>query len=144
VLDATRPATCLQSSGRLGRVVLETVAIGSIVVRCFEWERMVAFWRAALGYEIGHADPNGGFVILRDPKGRGVNLSLDQTPEPRSGTRSWIHLDLYTTDQSAEVDRLVALGARRYPWRYPDGADYVVLEDPDRNLFCVVGVPEER
>ena len=120
------------------------VAIGSIVIRCFEFERMVAFWRAALGYEIGHADPNGGFVILRDPNGRGSNLSLDQTPAPRTGKRGWIHLDLYTTAQREEVERLVGLGARRYPWRYPPGADYVVLEDPDGNLFCVCDVPPER
>jgi len=30
------------------------------------------------------------------------------------------------------------MGARRYAWRYPPDADYVVLEDPDGNLFCVV------
>jgi biopolymer transport protein ExbD len=29
-------------------------------------------------------------------------------------------------------------GARRYPWRYSAGSDFVVLEDPDGNLFCVV------
>jgi hypothetical protein len=38
------------------------------------------------------------------------------------------------------VERLVALGARRYPWRYNPEADFVVLEDPDGNLFCVVQV----
>ena len=52
--------------------------------------------------------------------------------------RNWLHLDLYTDDQDREVERLVAVGARRYPWRYRPGADFVVLEDPDRNLFCVV------
>ena len=55
--------------------------------------------------------------------------------------QGWLHLDLYTTDQHDEVERLVGLGARRYPWKYHSGADYVVLEDPDRNLFCVVQVP---
>jgi hypothetical protein len=25
-----------------------------------------------------------------------------------------------------------------YPWKYPPDADFVVLEDPDGNLFCVV------
>jgi len=33
---------------------------------------------------------------------------------------------------------LLALGARRVAWRYPEGADYVVLADPDGNTFCVV------
>jgi len=121
----------------------ERVAVGSIVMRCFEYDRMYAFWQAALGYKVQHTDPNGGFVILRDPAGQGPNISIDQTPTRRSGKRGWLHLDLYTTNQALEVERLVALGARRYPWRYGADADYVVLEDPDGNLFCVVEVPQE-
>ena len=117
------------------------VTIGSIVIRCYEFERMSEFWQAALHYVVLHADPNGGFVILSDPQARGPNVSIDQSPARRTGKRSWIHLDLYTTNQSGEVERLVALGARRYPWRYGPHADYVVLEDPDGNLFCVVEVP---
>jgi hypothetical protein len=103
---------------------------------------MFDFWHAALNYEVQHTDPNGGFVILRDPARLGPNISIDQTPVRRTGKRSWLHLDLYTTNQAQEVERLVGLGARRYPWRYDAGADYVVLEDPDGNLFCVVGVDE--
>ncbi len=118
------------------------VRIGSIVVRCHAYERMFAFWQAALHYEVEHTDPRGGFVILRDPAGRGPNVSLDQAPVKRTGKRGWIHLDLYTRDQAGEVERLLGLGATRYPWRYNPGADYVVLEDPDGNLFCVVQLPE--
>jgi catechol 2,3-dioxygenase-like lactoylglutathione lyase family enzyme len=123
---------------------LERVTVGSIVILCYEFDRMVAFWRKALGYVVGHTDPNGGFVILSDPRGKGPNVSLDQRPAPRTGKRGWLHLDLYTTNQESEVERLVALGARRYAWRYPPRADYVVLEDPDRNLFCVVQVEEPK
>jgi catechol 2,3-dioxygenase-like lactoylglutathione lyase family enzyme len=123
---------------------LDRVTIGSIVIRCFEFDRMFAFWQAALRYEVEHTDPNGGFVILRDPRGIGPNVSLDRAPAQRTGKRSWLHLDLYTTNQHGEVERLVKLGARRYPWRYQPGADYVVLEDPDRNLFCVVQIPESN
>jgi catechol 2,3-dioxygenase-like lactoylglutathione lyase family enzyme len=120
------------------------VTIGSIVVRCHDYDAMFVFWQQALRYEIGHTDPNGGFVILKDPEGRGPNLSLDRSPTRRTGKRSWIHLDLYTTRQDDEVERLVQLGARRYAWDYPADADYVVLEDPDGNLFCVVHVPESE
>jgi catechol 2,3-dioxygenase-like lactoylglutathione lyase family enzyme len=116
----------------------EHVRIGSIVIRCHEFERMLDFWQAALGYVIGHSDE--GFVILKDPEGKGPNISLDRSLVKRTGRRSWLHLDLYTTDQTGEVERLVALCARRYRWRYEPDADYVVLEDPDRNLFCVVQV----
>ena len=115
----------------------EYVRIGSIVILCYEFDRMFAFWQAALRSEVEQTDPNGGFVILHDPLGRGPSISLKQSPTRRTGKRSWLHLDLYTKNQHDEVERLVQLGARRYPWRYPPHANYVVLEDPDGNLFCV-------
>lgn len=118
------------------------VTIGSIVIRCYEYDRMFAFWQAALHYEVEHTDPNGGFVILRDPGGKGPNISLDQSPTKRTGQRSWLHLDLYTKNQQAEVERLLQIGATRYAWKYGPDSDYVVLEDPDGNLFCVVQLPE--
>ena len=49
--------------------------VGSIVVHCFEFEKMLAFWRAALGY-VPRDPPSDGWVVLRDPGGRGPNLSL--------------------------------------------------------------------
>lgn len=110
--------------------------IGSIVIHCHEFDRMVAFWQQALGY-VPRAPASGGWLVLRDPLGQGPNLSFQARDRPRA-CRSWLHLDLYTDNQRVEVARLVALGARRYPWRYPPRADYVVLEDPDGNLFCVV------
>ena len=110
--------------------------IGSVVIACYEFDAMLAFWRPALGYEPREPARNG-WVVLTDPRGRGPNVSLNQVPT-RKKARSRLHLDLYTEDRDADVERLIGLGARRYPWRYPKGADYVVLEDPDGNLFCVV------
>jgi len=112
------------------------VKIGSIVIACFEFDRMLAFWQSALHY-VPREPAKSGWVVLRDPDGRGPNVSLNSVPKKRTA-RSRLHLDLYTDDQKAEVERLVALGATRYPWRYRPGADFVVLEDPDGNLFCVV------
>jgi hypothetical protein len=48
------------------------------------------------------------------------------------------HLDLYASERDTEVERLLSIGARRVNWRYPEGADYVVLADPDGNTFCVI------
>lgn len=111
--------------------------IGSIVIRCYEFGRMFAFWQEALGY-VPKYPADEGWVVLHDPAGTGPNLSLDRAPQKRAGKRGWLHLDLYAIDAPREVERLVGIGARRYPWRYPPNADYVVLEDPDGNLFCVV------
>jgi hypothetical protein len=41
-------------------------------------------------------------------------------------------------NREAEVERLTSVGATRYPWRYNPGSDFVVLQDPGGNLFCVV------
>jgi catechol 2,3-dioxygenase-like lactoylglutathione lyase family enzyme len=113
--------------------------IGSIVMRCFEFEKMLAFWQQALHYT-PREPAKRGWVVLRDPEGKGPNLSLDQVPEKRSGKRSRLHLDLYTNNREGEVERLIKFGATRYPWRYKPHDDFVVLEDPDGNLFCVVQV----
>jgi catechol 2,3-dioxygenase-like lactoylglutathione lyase family enzyme len=109
-------------------------------MRCYEFDKMLAFWKEALHY-VPREPAEGGWVVLRDPEGRGPDVSLDRLPEKRTGKRSRLHLDLYTNNQEDEVARLVDIGATRYPWRYRPGDDFVVLEDPDGNLFCVVQVP---
>src|SRR5690349_17865705 len=110
--------------------------VGSIVIRTEDTARQIAFWTAALGYEVGHRDED--FAILRPRDGHGPNLSLDQVPAkvqipPR------IHLDLYADDQAAEVERLKGLGASEVHWdKRPVDADYVIMADPEGNRFCVV------
>lgn len=81
------------------------------------------------------------FAILKE---EGPICLIDQVPEQRSGKRSRLHLDFYTDNRECEVERLVKVGATRYPWRYKPGDDFVVLEDPDGNLFCVVQVPRPK
>jgi Glyoxalase-like domain len=110
--------------------------IGSIVIHCHEFARMMTFWQETLHY-VPRSPASGGWVVLCDPTGKGPNLSL-QERDTRARRRSWLHLDLYTDHREDEVKRLIALGARLYPWRYRPGSDFVVLEDPDGNLFCVV------
>jgi len=110
--------------------------IGSIVIDCFDFDRMMAFWQAALGY-VPKEPPDGDWVILRDPKGKAPNVSLQHDPERLLG-RNWLHFDLYTNDQKGEMDRLLRLGAKRHAQEYGPNDDFRVLEDPDGNLFCVV------
>ncbi|HEY7079464.1 MAG TPA: VOC family protein [Nitrososphaeraceae archaeon] len=116
--------------------------IGSIVIACYQFDEMLAFWQEALHY-VPREPAKGGWVVLRDPDGKMPNLSLNQVPRKNSGRRSRLHLDLYTNNREAEVERLVKVGGNRYPWRYRQDADFVVLEDPDGNLFCVVQVDRE-
>lgn len=115
--------------------------VGSIVIRVGDLPRMAAFWSAALDYvpREDPADPSVDFVLLRPRSGNGPNLSLDAV-RSRYELPPRMHLDLYSDDRAAEVARLVALGAREVHWRRrPPDADYVILEDPEGNRFCVVG-----
>ena len=111
--------------------------IGSIVLRVDDLEREAEFWTAALDY-VTRPETSDDFMLLRPREGGGPNLSLDRVKAgPRVPPR--IHLDLYATDQAAEVERLVGLGAREVHWdKRPPDADYVILEDPEGNRFCVV------
>jgi hypothetical protein len=46
--------------------------IGSIVIRCYEFDKMLEFWQHALHY-VPREPAKGGWVVLRDPEGRGPN-----------------------------------------------------------------------
>jgi len=57
-----------------------TVRIGSIVIDCDDFPRMMALWKEALHY-VPKYSPDGGWIILKDPEGRGPNLSLNLSSE---------------------------------------------------------------
>jgi hypothetical protein len=110
--------------------------IGSVVIDCINFDRMLAFWQEALHY-VPRAPAAGGWVVLRDPEERSPNISLNRVSKRLMG-RNWLHFDLYTDDRQGEVKRLLKLGAIRHPQTYEPDEDFRVLEDPDGNLFCVV------
>ena len=112
------------------------IKIGSIVIDCYEFDRMLAFWQETLHYE-PREPAKGGWVVLRDPTGRNPNISLNGVPEKHSG-RNWLHFDLYTNNRKEEVKRLLEIGATLHPQEYEPDEDFRVLKDTDGNLFCVV------
>ena len=113
--------------------------IGSIVLRVDDLQRQTEFWEAALDY-VRADKQSDDFELLRPRDGVGPSLSLDQVPStvhvpPRT------HLDLFTENQADEVERLKTLGATEVHWdKRPPDADYVILEDPEGNRFCVVDI----
>ncbi len=120
--------------------------IGSVVIDCINFEKMVTFWQETLHYITRNPssinyDGSGGFVILRDPEGKNTNVSLNQVqPSEKIMGRNWLHFDLYSKDQKGEIERLLGLGAKLHPQEYDPEDDFRVLEDPDGNLFCVVDI----
>jgi catechol 2,3-dioxygenase-like lactoylglutathione lyase family enzyme len=110
--------------------------VGSVVIDCNDFDAMFAFWREALRY-VPREEPEEDWVVLADPDGGGVNVSLQVVPEPRVG-KNRLHLDLYTDEPEAEVERLLGLGATRHPRTPEPGEDFVSLLDPEGNVFDVI------
>jgi len=119
---------------------------GVVAIGVTDAQRAAEFWGAALGYTL-REDGFGGWakvLVPPDEAGTAIALQLSQTqpqPHPR------LHFDLHAADareQEAEAARLVSLGARRVDWdSYPEDPDFIVLEDPDGNRFCIVDLSHE-
>ncbi|KAB2380671.1 VOC family protein [Actinomadura montaniterrae] len=115
--------------------------LGIPVIGVTDLARAVAFWTAALDLVSvpEWESPTWRTLAHADGSGRALGLMRSDSPaEPRPR----LHLDLFvdsTAEQEAEVERLIGLGASRVDWDlYPPDPDFVVLADPDGNLFCVV------
>lgn len=110
--------------------------IGSLVWGVRDVPRAIEFWTQALNYR-PREEPDADWAVLVPVLGDGPQLAVKLVSSAaQAHTRH--HLDLYASDQVAEVERLIGLGAVRVDWRYDPDADYVVLADPDGNRFCVV------
>ena len=112
-----------------------------VVLDCADLDRSAAFWCGALGFAGPPAGTPGPYRQLR-LRGGGIELLLQQVPEPKVG-KNRMHFDLRVPDLEAEVDRLLALGARHTTGRpvEEDGWTWYVLADPDGNELCVLRPP---
>ncbi|MBV9820831.1 MAG: VOC family protein [Actinobacteria bacterium] len=94
------------------------------------------FWSAALGWPLVWDQDEE--TAIRSPHG-GPKISWGGPPlSPKTG-KYRLHFDLAPadgSDQAAEVERLLSLGARRTNIGQGE-VDWVVLTDPDGHEFCV-------
>ena len=115
--------------------------LGTIVLGADDVDRAVAFWADVFGYEVVRfPDSDDDFTILVPPDRVGTRIALQRSITPVQ-ERPRVHLDLVVdsaAEQSAEINRLVELGATRVSWDYPGDPDFVVLADTEGNRFCVV------
>jgi catechol 2,3-dioxygenase-like lactoylglutathione lyase family enzyme len=128
--------------------VVGMLSIGVIALGVDDVERAAAFWSEALAYD-RRTDGFGGWPAVLEPRGDDagpkIALQLSATPvqhHPR------LHLDLHVSsaaEQSAEIARLLSLGAQHVAWdSYPDDPDFVVLADTEGNRFCIVDLSHQR
>jgi hypothetical protein len=114
-----------------------------LVIDCADPARLAAFWAQALDYKtLPGDDPDEAAIVPKD--GRGTQLLFGRVPEGKS-IKNRLHLDLRPEDQDKEVERILALGARKVDIGQ-GSQSWVVLADPEGNEFCILRAltPEER
>jgi catechol 2,3-dioxygenase-like lactoylglutathione lyase family enzyme len=115
--------------------------LGFPVIGVTDIPRAVSFWTSALDLVPTSEWESPVWRTLEHADGSGRALGLMRSESPVEA-HPRIHLDLLTDtteEQEAEVERLVELGAVRVDWDlYPPNPDFIVLADPDGNVFCVV------
>jgi catechol 2,3-dioxygenase-like lactoylglutathione lyase family enzyme len=111
-----------------------------LVVDCRDPEALAAFWSAVLGYrELGRED---GAIEIGPEEGFGglaPTLVFSPSSDPAPGKLRW-HVDVSPTDrdQDAELQRLLALGARPADVGQTGEEPWHVLADPEGNVFCLL------
>ncbi|WP_446665145.1 VOC family protein [Flexivirga sp. B27] len=116
-----------------------------LAIDCADRRALAGFWCEVLGYEVREEDDEIVTIGSPDvPEGRRrlgpvpPTLTFAQVPEGKV-VKNRLHIDLNPTDrdQGAEVERLLALGARRADVGQGD-QPWVVLTDLEDNEFCVL------
>jgi hypothetical protein len=117
----------LATTGLVGAIVFEPA--GPAVGR---------FWSEAAGWPIVY--DQDGDTAIRAPDGRGPFVTFGPPTDAVKTTRNRLHLDvapLAGGDQAAEVERLIAGGARLVDTGHGHGSG-VAMADNERNEFCVL------
>jgi catechol-2,3-dioxygenase len=109
--------------------------IASLVIDATDAERLARFWAAALGWQLVN---RGSYGVSIGVDGGPFEIDFRLVPDGPKRIKNRLHLDIkpVNRDQLAELDRLLALGARQV--EVGQGArNWYVLADPEGNEFCL-------
>ncbi|MCF2527012.1 VOC family protein [Yinghuangia soli] len=115
--------------------------IGELVLGCREPEVLARFWCEVLDFVVLGREDDGSIEI--GPRegfgGPQPTLFLSARDEPEPG-KSRLHIDVNATDrdQDAELERLLAIGARPADIGQKSDSSWHVLMDPEGNEFCLL------
>ena len=108
-----------------------------IVVDTDDLPGLAGFWSAVLGWQV--LSEREREVVIGPEVDAPVGMCFMPVSD-RKRTKNRLHLDLTTdaADREAEIERIIALGARRVDVGQRRDESWVVLADPEGNEFCVV------
>jgi Glyoxalase-like domain len=115
--------------------------ISELVLECHDPEVLAGFWCAVLDFVVLDREEDGSIEI--GPRegfgGPQPTIILSPTDEP-APAKPRLHVDVNATDrdQDAELERLLALGARPADVGQTGEEPWHVLADPEGNAFCLL------
>jgi Glyoxalase-like domain len=120
-----------------------------LVIDAVNPAKLAAFWAAVLGWEVAANEPDDEVEAVEPagfdyPGPAAMPLVFVPVQGKKTG-KNRVHLDLSSTspqDQSAQIERALALGAQRTDIGQGD-VPWEVLADPEGNEFCILE-PRDR
>ena len=98
---------------------------------------LARFWTQALGWKVLSERANE--IVIGTDENAPAGMCFMPVTGPKT-VKNRVHLDLTSSaaDRDQEIDRLLALGARRAGIGQTGTESWTVLADPEGNEFCVV------
>ncbi|MBS43851.1 MAG: glyoxalase [Nocardioides sp.] len=129
-----------------------TSRIATVTVDCHDAYALSEWWKPVLGYADVPDDPNEPgheecLIVDPDDPGHGRLLFIEVPDDELPAKRLHLDLEARSGTRDEEVERLLAHGAVQVDDQrgcYGPGTGWVVLADPEGNLFCVVRSEAER
>jgi predicted enzyme related to lactoylglutathione lyase len=113
-----------------------TLNVEMVTFDCGDPAKLAGWWAENFGGEVQEMLPGEFFAVARS---EGPRLGFQKVPDPTPG-KNRLHIDFSAADVDAEVARLKAGGATEVGGRkIGDNFRWVVLADPEGNVFDVVG-----
>ena len=114
------------------------VRVHHIVIDAHDLDALGQFWAEALHWTVLSSRERE--VVVGPDLDAPIGLCFMPAGATRKTVKNRVHLDLTTTadDRDAEIERLLALGARRVDIGQTGQESWDVLVDPEGNEFCVV------
>jgi hypothetical protein len=118
-----------------------TVSLHHIVIDAHGLAGLARFWSQALDWPI--LSQREREVVIGPSDDAPVGICFMPTPDDKV-VKNRVHLDLNpgpdpsADEREAEIERLIALGARRVDVGQRGDETWMVLADPEGNEFCVV------
>jgi predicted enzyme related to lactoylglutathione lyase len=113
-----------------------TLKVEMVTFDCVDPASLAGWWAEHFGGAAQEMLP-GEFVAVT--RSEGPRLGFQRVPDPTPG-KNRLHLDFNVADVDAEVARLKGAGATEVGGRkISDDFRWVVMADPEGNVFCVSG-----